>query len=515
MRLNSLCLSAGLLLGLGSSAPAATTRYVNADNPSPAIPYTTWATAATNIQVAIDAAVAGDEILVTNGVYEVGAAAVYAMSNRVAVTKPVTVRSVNGPLVTSIVGYQVPGVTNGDAAVRCVYLTNGAVLAGFTLTNGATQASGDVLTNQAGGGVWCESVSAVVSNCVLTGNSARYYGGGAYSGALNNCTVSGNSAFDAGGGAYNATLDNCTLSGNLAAQYGGGAIYGTFISCTLNSNSAYMGGGTYGGTLSNCMVMHNSASFYGGGTSAGTLINCMLKSNSAYSGGGAFDATLRNCALISNSARSGGGAALGGVSGHHLDNCTLTGNSATSGGGVYSCTLRNCILYYNTAASGGNYFSGSALNYCCTTPLPAGGVGNTAAEPLLVSTNGWSNLRPRAGSPCINAGVNAYASVPADLDGNPRIVAGTVDIGAYEFQFPSVTPPQLAAPVVSADGTLQLAFTNAAGAAFEVLGTTNVATPLGNWTALGAAAEGPAGQYHFADPAPLTNQQRFYRVRAP
>jgi hypothetical protein len=67
--------------------------------------------------------------------------------------------------------------------------------------------------------------------------------------------------------------------------------------------------------------------------------------------------------------------------------------------------------------------------------MPTNGVGNITNAPLFVDYAG-GNLRPPSNSPCINAGLNTYAPGPTDLGSNPRIVSGTVDIGACEFQGP-------------------------------------------------------------------------------
>src|SRR5581483_5433062 len=142
----------------------ATTHYVDANCANPVSPYTSWATAATNIQDAISASGStGGTILVTNGVYQFGGGSDLG-AERVDIIYPnFTVQSVNGPAVTTIVGYQVPGTTNGTGAVRCVYLAAGSTLSGFTLTNGAT------VNSQTGGGVYA---SGLVTNCIITGNAA-------------------------------------------------------------------------------------------------------------------------------------------------------------------------------------------------------------------------------------------------------------------------------------------------------------------------------------------------------
>jgi parallel beta-helix repeat protein len=114
--------------------------------------------------------------------------------------------------------------------------------------------------------------------------------------------------------------------------------------------------------------------------------------------------------------------------------CTITGNSAQiAGGGVFLCTLSNCIVYSNTATNSAPNHDLSTFSYSCTTPDPGSGTGNINNEPLFLDTaNG--NFRLQSNSPRLNAGNNACGASSADLDGRPRIVSGTVDMGAYELQ---------------------------------------------------------------------------------
>jgi len=203
---------------LGLSNVSADTLFVCPVSTNPVPPFTNWATAATGIQQAVNAAAAGDDVVVTNGTY-----------GAVSVEKALLLRSVNGPQVTII-----------DAArqSRCAYLTNGASLAGFWLRHGAA----DVF----GGGVFCASSDVFLTNCVITDNTVY--------------TNSNGSAIGSGGGVYGGTLYNCVVASNSAAAVGGGAIASTLYNCTVTGNHAdRRGGGVYNTAATNSIVYSNVA----------------------------------------------------------------------------------------------------------------------------------------------------------------------------------------------------------------------------------------------------------------
>lgn len=339
-----------LCVGLWIFRASAAVHYVDANNVNPVSPYTSWSTAATNIQDAVYVASFEDEVLVTNGTYQYGGFS-ESGSNRVCVIgRYVSVQSVNGPAVTVIEGYQMPGTILGSNAVRCVYLSLDSMLSGFTLTNGATETNPN---DGAGGGVYI-GTGCIVSNCVISGNAAMV-GGGCYSGdygALVNCKIIGNMATssDGGAGAYGNALTNCLLAGNIATNGVGAAYNCTFINCTIVTNIGL-------------------------------------------------------------------------------------------GFGLQRCQLANCISYYNYPDNGDSGYEDNRFSNCCVAvPDAVIGGNNFSNAPAFVNltmTNGDFHLSPD--SPCINAGNNAWVAASNDLDGNPRIAGGTVDVGAYEYQAPVST----------------------------------------------------------------------------
>ncbi len=334
-----------------------------------------------------------------------------------------------------------------------------AVLDGFTITAG--NADGPIPEFASGAGMYNWNGSPTVANCAFAGNSAGFSGGGAMCNrdgsnpTVRNCSFLRNQALaDWGGGGMcnfgsSPTLTDCTFTGNLGADNGGGLDnwYGSnpmLVNCAFIENRAGTGGGihAYGEcslTLINCAFTGNTSSTDGGGIcvsldSSAQLVNCLFLNNSASSeGGGAYgshqsNVTLINCTLINNSAQTGGGAYVWHGSALTLTNSILWGNTASQGSQIAIASTSHPssadVLYSDVQGGQEDAYIDSG----CTLTW---GPGNLTAYPLLTAD---AHLLPT--SPCIDAGDNAAVppSVLIDLDGKPRIVNGTVDMGAFELQ---------------------------------------------------------------------------------
>jgi hypothetical protein len=417
-------------LFLGNVVEAlAAERYVNVNNPSPAAPYLTWATAATTIQAAIDAASDGDVITVTNGAYQTGGSQLFQGygTNRVSISRALLVRSVNGPAVT---------VINGGGTMRCVALVSNAVLSGFSLTNGANGTAAGALgdpnayplrLSTVTNCILSDNVSptsigaagnCTLNSCILTNNASSLsggFGGGAASGCdLNHCLISGNRS-ELGGGVWGCTLNDCILTNNYASGYGGGARDSLLNNCTIANNVANTyGGGATDCTMTNCFLTGNTVTNKTGGgggvcnlgeSGSHILVNCGLVNNRALGingqGGGIYAPStiaLYNCALTNNSACTGGG-----VSGQgNLYDCILVGNQATNGagfgGGVAAAngniSLERCILLGNSAKYGGGVNSAWSTYNCIlgnnSASIAGGGFWGGVQHSLDLITNNFA-----------------------------------------------------------------------------------------------------------------------------
>ena len=206
------------------------------------------------IQSAIDSSYAGDVVEVGPGIYTES----LNFGGRA-----IIVRSTAGAIETVV------DPVNGRCFTASGQKGASARLEGFTLRGGSAGQ---------GGGIYVQSSSPTVANCVIIANSATSQGGGVYVESGNpkliNCTVSANQGYQSGGALYNVSgqVNGCMISGNTAVLDGGavwssGAL--TLSWCTLEENTASATGGAWyksSGTavVQSCQVKNNNALTTGG-----------------------------------------------------------------------------------------------------------------------------------------------------------------------------------------------------------------------------------------------------------
>ncbi len=213
------------------------------------------------IQDAIAASANGDTVIVRPGTY---------MENVDFLGRAITVRSEMGPGLTLI---------DANQSGRSVTFQSGenanSLLEGFTLTGGDTTT---------GGGILCDASSPTIRGNIIVGNSVNYwpfgFGGGICCSnnsapLITNNIISENSATAFGGGIYcghsSPTIINNTILDNLGTHYGGG------IYCYLSSP-----------LITNNTILGNSANSSGGGLycleSSPMVTNTIIRENNSPAG---------------------------------------------------------------------------------------------------------------------------------------------------------------------------------------------------------------------------------------
>ena len=430
-------------------------------------PFTNWASASTTITGALKAAVSGSTILITNGRYYV--------RSWMHVDKTVTLKGAFDPAATIVDAQQsnrcflvsAPGVVFENLTLAggrtadwpgggAVVFQKGGVVRGCTiLSNDAVQSSGGGICGGSG------TDTVYVIGCRIENNVAQNYGGGVYAECplvLSNCVVVANrSGYGGGVTPYGrGRLDGCLIANNQATNAYGGGVYGSYTepveisTCTIVSNSAMSDAGgvnlnNSGSWADRCVISYNSAQRGGAALLQyqARLSRCRITDNRALTGSGggvaSYDGVLRNCVLARNESLGDGG---GIYSSYVLaESCTIAYNrSSGRGGGIWSdgaSSFSNNIFYANWAMASldaGQYNPVAVFyDHCSATDTVLPGTNNAAGDPLFTNpiTN---NFRIRYGSVALDAGTNqAWMTGATDVDGNPRVVGPSVDMGAYEF----------------------------------------------------------------------------------
>ncbi len=413
-----------------------------------------WADAFTYLQTALTAAANGGEIRVAQGTYRPDEGAGYSDWNPYATFRLARGTTLKGgyagskstnPNHRDVVTYEtvLSGDLDGndepltrlhdmsDSITRIdncfhVVVTSGTdattVLDGFTITGGhaftkeSHYDSDETEAREYGGGIYNDSGSPVIRNCVIAGNGAATFGGGIYNRGL-----------------PTPTFIDCTICDNWCQWWGGGV---------LNESSSNI-------TLTSCAVVGNQTLYRGAGIASRN--NAVITiSNSIITG---------NSVLESKYGQGGGLYCLGGTA--RLNFCTMVSNEAALGSALLCDSLgqssdANVRLSNSIVWNEGNplWQGGQSVLDVTYSDVKGGwtGTGNIDADPCFIAVGYWDDRGTpsdpcddmwydgdyRLGwtSPCIDMGdpLEVPDDDAVDFYGNPRLEGRVVDMGACELR---------------------------------------------------------------------------------
>ncbi len=431
------------------------------------------------LQNALIAAVSGDTIIISPGTYSGS-----GNSNLNISSKIVTIRSTN-PADPNIVASTI--IDGFDSSAGNCPVFNGisskaqVVIEGITIVN---------CYDNTGGAIEVMDANLTLRNCVFedciaweNGGTIRAYRSNI---KMQGCVVIGSFAQCKGGAIYaeyksSVELVDCDFTDNWSMSVGGGALY--IQDSNLAATACQFSDNTVLGGRSN---LHGGA-IYGGNTYLRdvylVITDCCFKNNFATGYGGCVYVTnqplvIDRCSFMENISQYTG-SAIWCDTRLNLTNSVFAGNSA-NGGIVYfgnisrdiKTIIRNCIFADNNPNQntlvlfGANYEIANSIFWGLAGKTPYTrhytinkisflyndvegnkfpdadvSIGNISVDPMFVQPGGWNNGTYTPGdyhialeSPMINAGDpnTIIASGETDIDGNPRIRLGRIDIGAYE-----------------------------------------------------------------------------------
>jgi len=333
-------------INISSVMPGVTNHYVSKTGKH-IYPYKTWEDAATNIIAATTAATSGHNIIVNNGVY--------FEATYIYIRDGISIRSVNGPLVT-IIDFNYG--KNGEARVNAEVNTK---FKGFTVRNARNWTDGGMTTR------------GEVDDCIFINNHSTSEGFIVGAGGV---SVRGNGIV-----ANSLIVSNVSLIGGGAQIFDSGVVSNCHITANYSGADSAAVAAHTDGALYNCLIDNNEGP---------TIVECSV-------GGDLYNTTITKNKI----------AGWSSVKGALVFDPNQASESEAQNVISYDNDGPNYDFSFDYPGVQSNLIS---MINCCVTPaiteLPVSNIiGTITTAPNFLNV-GNQNYRLNSASPCVDSGTN-------------------------------------------------------------------------------------------------------------